>query len=79
MNGIVFAYQSRVKTVSCLILSFAVSFAGQPAWEKIFMDFFETREKYRRREISIYSRWIAWPDKMFLPLLGLHAPFSIDL
>ena len=23
------------------------------------MDFFETREKYRRREISIYSRWIA--------------------
>ena len=29
--------------------------------------FFETREKYRRREISIYSRWIArlfsqdWP------------------
>ena len=59
MNGIVFAYQSRVKTVSCLILSFAVSFAGHPAWEKIFMDFFETREKYRRREISIYSRWIA--------------------
>ena len=23
------------------------------------MDFFETREKYRRREISSYSRWIA--------------------
>ena len=44
-----------VKTVSCLILSFAVSFAGQPAWEK-YSWIFSKPEKNIAAAKSVFIR-----------------------